>query len=306
MSEAATIDAPEPAVAAQPFSFGGEAARPVSALPALDRISERLAKRLRDALEPLARVKPKVEASRVVVQRFGGWRGEQPEFTSLSLYRFRPLKGGMLLAIQPELVARLVDTFYGGSGNTTARGASEFTGIEERVLARLSETIVGALGEVWSEVKLVQIELAGRETNATYAALARAEEPVAIARFSVALSQGHANTIQILYPVSSLRTIESELAAKANSEGGSAGFEWRARMAEALGDVRIETRSVLARPTLSVLELLKLAPGDVIPISLPALVPLNVGGQTVALGTIGENDGRAALRIEKVGKGIRS
>jgi flagellar motor switch protein FliM len=71
-------------------------------------------------------------------------------------------------------------------------------------------------------------------------------------------------------------------------------------MCSALGEVRLQARSVLARPTVSVSELLDLKPGDVIPISLPAIVPLLVSGRQIALGKMGEQDGRAALKIEKV------
>jgi flagellar motor switch protein FliM len=76
-------------------------------------------------------------------------------------------------------------------------------------------------------------------------------------------------------------------------------------MTGALGEVRIDARSVLARPTLSVSEVLNLKTGDVIPISLPAMVPLLVAGRQIALGKIGEQDGRAALKVEKV-EGRRS
>lgn len=309
MSAAAVLEAEAPAKDARaplPFAFGGERPRPVSAVPALERIGERMARRLRDALEPLARAKPKVEDARIVVDRFAAWRGAQPEFTSVSLYRFRPLKGGVLLAIPPELVVRLVDSFYGGSGAAPSRPASEFTRVEERVLTRLSDIFVAVLTGSWAEVKPVQMELVGRETNASYANLVRPDEPVAIARFAIAIGQSPASTVEIIYPVSALRAIEAELAAKAGDDSGATNYEWRSRIADALAEVRIETRSVLARPTLSVLDLLNLKPGDVIPISLPATVPLNVGGQTVAFGTIGENEGRAALRIEKLGKGSKS
>src|SRR3546814_20316245 len=71
-------------------------------------------------------------------------------------------------------------------------------------------------------------------------------------------------------------------------------------MGSALSDVRLEARSVLARPNLSVAELLQLKPGDVIPISGPALVPLLVAGRPVALGKIGDQDGLAALKTEKI------
>jgi flagellar motor switch protein FliM len=292
--EAGTVD-----TAPKPYAFGSEAMRPMSALPALDRMSERMARRLREAIEPLARMKPRIESEPVEVQRFESWRAAQPEFTSLSLYRFRPLKGGMLLAIEPELVGRLVDTFYGGSGAPSPARGREFTPTEERLLGRLADAVVATLTEIWSEVVPVQPSFSGRETNIAYATLVHPGEPVAVARFAIGLGAGRPGFIQILYPVSSLRAIEHELVARIQDDGGSAGSDWRSRLASALGEVRVEARSVLARPNISVSEMLNLAPGDLIPISLPALVPLLVNGRIIAQGTIGEHDGRAALKIEK-------
>ena len=285
---------------AQPFPFGSESARPLAAIPALHRMSERAARRLRERIEPISRIKPRVTADPVTVRRFDAWRAEQPEFTSISLYRFRPLKGGLLVAIEPELVSRLVDAFYGGPGIHSERVVKEFTPTEERLLTRLSEALIETLTEVWAEVIPVKAQLSSRETNMAYAALVAADEPVAVARFTITLGHGRPSVIDIIYPAASLRAIESQLAAKVQDDSGMSGAEWRERMGEALGEVRLQARSVLARPTISVAELLRLAPGDVIPVSLPPLVPLLVSGRQIALGNIGEQDGRAALKIERI------
>ena len=301
LNEAATTKA----ASAQPYSFGSDPLRPLAAVPALDRMSERAARKLRDRIEPISRIKPRVTARSVMVRRFAEWKAEQPEFTSISLYRFRPLKGGVLISIAPDLVGRLVDAFYGGLGIHSERVVKEFTPTEERLLTRLSEALIETLVEVWSEVIPVKAQLSSRETNMAYAALVPAGDPVAVARFEVTIGQSGASSIEILYPVAALRGIEGQLAAKVHDDGGMTGSEWRERMDEALGEVRIQARSVLARPTLSVSEVLNLKSGDVIPISLPAMVPLLVSGRQIALGRIGEQDGRAALKIEKV-EGRRS
>ncbi len=284
----------------QPFSFGSDPMRSLAAIPALDRMSERAGRKLRERIEPISRIKPRVTTEAVRVRRFEDWKAEQPEFTSLSLYRFRPLKGAVLVSIAPDLVGRLVDAFYGGLGIHSERVVKEFTPTEERLLTRLSEALIETLVEVWSEVMPVKVQLSSRETNTAYAALVPASEPVAVARFAVTVGQGRPSAIDIVYPVSALRAIEGQLAAKVGDDGGMTGSEWRERMGAALGEVRIQARSVLARPTLSVSELLNLKAGDVIPISLPAMVPLLIAGRQVALGKIGEQDGRAALKIEKV------
>lgn len=286
--------------AARPFAFGTEAGRPTSALPAIDRMNERLAKRLRDLVEPFARAKPKVAAEAVQVQSHAEWTAAQGEFGSFSLYSFRPLKGMILLSLEPLFVSRLVDAFYGGSGVPASKAAREFTGTEESLLGRLAEGIVAALADLWGEMIAVKPQLRSRETNAAFAAIAKPDEPVALCRFSVALGRGDPATVEILYPIASLRGVESELAAKSAEDAHARSGEWRDRLADAVGEIRVRARTVLARPELSLAELMDLQPGDVIPVSLPAQVPLLVEGRPIALGTIGEHDGRAALRIEKI------
>jgi flagellar motor switch protein FliM len=284
----------------RPFAFGGEAGRPMSALPAIDRLNERMVRRLREVIEPFARAKPRLAVEPTIVRSFADWQAEQPEFTSLSLYGFKPMKGSILIAIEPDFVSRLLDTFYGGTGAAATRRSREFTATEESLLGRFCEALVGALAEVWSEVIPARPQLRSRETNVGFAGLGKADEPVAVSRFTIAAWPGQSATIDILYPVSALRSVEQELAAKVTDDASVRSAEWRERLGAAIGEVRIEARTVLARPELQLSELMQLQPGDVIPVSLSAHVPLLVGGRRIALGTVGEHEGRAALKIEKV------
>lgn len=286
----------------RPFAFGSDAARPMNALPALDRMNERMSRRLRDLLEPFVRMKPVVTAEDSAIRIFGDWKAEQPEFVSLSIYGFKPMKGAVMLALNPEFISRLVDWFYGGTGEPAASASREFTATEESLLARLADSILADLAAVWSEVIPARPQLRSRETNVEFATLARSDETVAVIRFIVSFGRGNPAAIDIIYPVSSLRSVEQELLATSPEDVSARGEEWRERLAAAVGHVRVKARTVLARPELSLAELMQLRAGDVIPISLPAQVPLLVEGRAIALGTIGEHDGRAALKIEKIEK----
>ena len=180
------------------------------------------------------------------------------------------------------------------------RRGREFTATEESLLGRLTEALIGTLAEGWSEIMPVRPQLRARETNAGFAGLAKSDEMVALARFTIAPWPGHATVVEIIYPVAGLRSIEPELAAKANEEASAKTGEWRERLGAAIGEVRIEARTVLARPELSLAELMQLQAGDIIPVSLSKHVPLIVAGRRIALGTVGEHDGRAALKIDKM------
>ena len=286
----------------QPFALGSEALRPGARLAGLDRVGERLARRLRDVFEPFARVKPKVEAEASLTSRFETWRDALPEFTSLSLYRLRPMKGGMLIAITPDYVGRLVDAFYGGTGGSNASARKrEFTAAEERLLSRLTDAIAAAVVEVWADIVPLEPSLASRETNAGYASLVRGDESVVVQRFSIAGGGPGATSIDLVFPLGAMRAYEAQLAAKIHAEASPVDGEFRFRMARALQQVSLPVRSVVARPTLSVSELIALKVGDVIPITLAPRVPLIVGNRRLAEGTIGEQEGRAAFQVETIG-----
>ena len=138
-------------------------------------------------IEPLVKAKPQVLAEPLDTCRFGAWRDALPVFTSLALYRLPPLKGGVLVALEPDFVTRMVDAFYGGSGAAarSATRASEFTATEDRFAARLADAIVEQIVDVWSGVAKLVPAPALRETNAAYASLVRADEQVVVQRFGV-------------------------------------------------------------------------------------------------------------------------
>ncbi|OHT21323.1 flagellar motor switch protein FliM [Edaphosphingomonas haloaromaticamans] len=287
----------------RPYTFGQDGYASADRLSGLARMAERLARHLRSVIEPFAGTKVQVAAEHHQTMLFDRWRAELPSFSSISLYRLRPLKGGVLAVIEPEFVTAMVDAFYGGSGVAVKHRAREFTPTEERLLGRLTDGIMEGVASVWSDVGSFLPSFVSRETNAAYASLVRADEPVVVQRFIVTPGTGRSSVVAIVYPLGSLRPYESQLAAKVHADPGPVDGEWRGRLARALTHVRLPVRSVLAQPELTVVELMALKPGDVIPITLAPKVPLIVANRRLAYGTIGEQEGRAALMVEHVEQG---
>jgi flagellar motor switch protein FliM len=294
-------DAPQ--TEALPFALGAEDTRPVQKLSGLERISERMARQLRAAIEPYSRSKTQVTADHLEYRKFEDWSADQRDFTSLSLYRMRPLKGGMMISIESEFITSLVDAFYGGRGQVPSVKRSEFTVSEERMLARLTEMLIQQLTDAWAETLKLEPTLVSRETNPAYATLARPDEMVVVQRFTLVPAQGRPGLVTFLYPQVTLRPVEAQLSVKVREDSGPIDPEWRWKMACAVEQVRLPVRTVLARPELSMQQLLQLKVGDVIPINLSPKVPLLVASKRFAEGTIGEQEGRAALLVESVGKG---
>lgn len=287
----------------QPFTLGQEDVHPAAWLSGLERIGERLARRIRTVFEPLTQCKTQVAVAPPESYRFEDWQEKLPDFLSLSHYRLRPLKGGILVVIEPDFVARAVDMFYGGTGGARPGRAREFTPSEDRLIVKLADGIIDRLGDAWAEVANLTPVLAARETNIGHANLFRADESIVVQRFTITPVQGKPTAISIVYPLAALRSVDMQVTARVHDDHGPADEAWRSRMANALEQVRLPVRSVLARPELSLSQILNLKPGDVIPVSLPPKVPLIVASKRVAMGTIGEKNGHAALMVEHIEKG---
>ena len=285
----------------RPFALGTESLRPAARLAGIERMGERLSRHLRGAIEPIARGKTQVGAEPIRSLRFETWLSEIAPFTSLSHFRMAPLKGGVLVAVEPDFVTRMVDAYYGGAGKPTKQRSREFTPTEDRLLSRLTDGVIEALVAAWSDVAVLEPALAGRETNAGFASFVRREEQVVVQPFTVTPGTGKPTTLTVVYTVAGLRPFEAMFAAKIRGGGnGEADPEWRQRLSAALENIRLPVRSVLARPEMTVSQLLDLKPGDVIPITMPAKAPLIVANRRMAEGTIGEREGKAALMVEHV------
>ncbi len=287
-----------------PYALGQRKDRPVAHLAHLERMNERIARRLRGVIEPIAQTRAKVEAIPLETRRFDEWQRNQPDHSSLSLFRISPVKGVMMIAIEPTFINNMVDAFYGGTGNGLTAKSGEFTPSEQRLQARLVDAIVDVLRKSWGETYPLEFTFATHETNAAFANMVRPDEAVVLQSFTIKPGMSRSTRIEILYPLAILQPIEDQIAMRAQSGVAGDDVEWKGKLLGALDNVLLPVRSVLARPEMTVAQLLALKPGDVIPVTLSQTVPLLVGNRRFAEGTIGEQEGRAALMIENLNKGL--
>lgn len=284
----------------QAYAFGrGETQAPIM-LSGLDRLGEKLGRRIRALIEPIAGVRPLVTAQDTRVLDFGTWSADVPAFCSLSIYRLMPLKGQMLLRMDAAMISTLVDCFYGGIGNRPLPARSEFTPTEDRLIARLADTITTRLVETWTDILPLDQGLVLRENAVSYAAAAQPGDQMVLQRFTVSLTREQEWPVDILFPLSALRAVEALTGSSLPADEEQQDPVWQARIARRMRDIRMPARTVLARPNLSLADLMQLKVGDVIPVTIGRSLPLIVGNRIVAHGTIGEQEGRAAFQIEKL------
>ena len=223
------------------------------------------------------------------------------EACDVAAITLEPVHVPALLIAPRGLAALLVERSYGGRIQPLGTATMRRPGLgEAREFARLAERFAAALAAGCDD----RIPIAATRLGTIDAVDARdllaAGEAVARITFAVTMSPlTTAHIVTLLLPLAALRT-GSILQVALAPRDGAARSRWRDALSRRAGDIALPTRSVIARPLLSMQQLMALRPGDVIPIAMPRRVPLLVADRRVATGTIGERDGRVAFMIDQL------
>jgi flagellar motor switch protein FliM len=262
------------------------------------------------ALGAIARMEPALEIGTATLLHFGTWAETETGRAAFHIFDMVPAKSGMLLVLPLPLVRTLVDRYYGGTGKSNAKlmasATPEFTAAELQIAKQLAGEIAGGLAATWSAFGPVQFSPKACAVNPDDIAGYAASDPLICAEFSIKFSAyDPCETIHILYPATGIAALLAKPVTEtaAQEQQAAADDGWHDILAQRIGEVQLPLRTVLARPVLSVAQLLALQPGDILPIPMPHSVPLLVDGARFATGAIGQSGGQAALRIEALCNG---
>ncbi len=198
------------------------------------------------------------------------------------------------LCIPATLIGILVDLAFGGDGKPQRATDAALSPTGLRLTKRLGETLASHLRASVTELRFIEVVAA--ETDAE-----------AGERFDfVASGPGiAAATLRIMAPHSLFTTLAQPAQPAQTRPAVREDPAWRARLRGAVAQASLPVRTIFARPELPVARALALKPGDLIPIVLPRFVPVTVGGHPFAEGSVGESNGRVAVKIEKIVEGSR-
>lgn len=270
------------------------------AFPALEGVANQFARSLRDLIRALGAPALQIERSGAEQMSFADWSTSAAP-AIFWRYHAPPLKGPVLLAGSRSLLLQLVDIFYGGRGQLAAE-REELTDAEDRFAARLGRDIGLQLAAAWRGKLVIEPELDCVTADPAKLAAVRADDELFVQRFTLRGAPFEGRTIMCAYPVAALRGIAGDELLP-DMQAGGADPAWAGALDKALRDVRMPVRSVLARPEISLVKLLALEVGDIIPLTMPRHVPVTVAGRSFALGSIGEANGNAAIMIDHIEKG---
>ena len=280
------------------YDLGGAQKITRGRLPALETIHETFARNFRVSLFSLLQREPQVNYHGIRTQKAGDYLATVHTPASLDICRIDPLPGNALINFDPGLAFLMVDTYFGGPGKAVPglRQIAALTPTELRFIQIVLAQAAADLAEAWTSVAEVQIHLIKHESNPLFASVAAPTDTVLVNRFTVELTLG-SGYIELVMPAAMIDPLREVLTAGIVAQNAGQHEEWRPVLNAHLRDAPFEVRAVLTEVEVSIGDLYKMKPGDVIPIDPPRDVTLFAGETPLYAGAFGVSRERNSVRV---------
>jgi flagellar motor switch protein FliM len=265
-------------------------------LPLLEVVSKSFAERAGASLSALLGRDASMQFNALESANSADLQAALPAPASLAVVRLKPLPGFAYVSVEPGLLLTLLDGFFGGSGRATADPLAAIAPAAQRFLALLLRSLSADLGVAWAPVTPVEFELVKQETNPRLVQLGAPQESILVLKFTVEFGS-RSGRIDWLLPEPLLAPVRESLAADGGQTALRKQEAWGPALTAALQGAEVDTRAILAQAQISLRELVRLSPGDIIPIETPEQVMLYAGDVPLYRGRFGVSQGRNALKI---------
>jgi hypothetical protein len=249
----------------------------------LTHVAARLSVRLPRYLATIADMDIAIKPATIVV-KFGEWT---PASSATCVYHIGS-SCAMVIAVDDGLAGILLERQLGGGRSDAGlrvSGQCRATASLGRAIAR---GVSLAVGDAWpggKDTEIVAVDDGGQ--------FARADDNVATITLSLSVTGASIGQIGVAFAIEGLARISG--VPKPPRVG-----DWDIRLRDSVLAARLPVRAILARPELPAASVVRLAVGDVLPISKPETVPLYAGDHIVGAGEIIERAGRTAVRIKSM------
>jgi flagellar motor switch protein FliM len=285
---------------AQSYDLASEDSGLVAHLGALEMISDRFSRLFRVTLSGMLQYQPKIRVPELRVESFQDYRKQLKVPLSLNIIKLDGLRGNALIVIEPQIIFNSLDRFFGGGGKsrTTVEGMREFTPTESRVIQMIVQGVFGDLKKSWDPVYKLDFEHVNSEINPQFAQIVDDSDLVIISDFEIEMANDISGTIQVVYPFGAMKPIRHLLKNQVQADyADERDRAWKRQLKDCVKDVELDLKSDLAYPRISLLDLMNLKVGDIIPIKMPDTVVVQVEGVSTYEGIYGTVNGHAAIRL---------
>lgn len=267
---------------------------------ALQTLHENFARHFGASLSGFLRMIVEVKVANCEQMTYGEFVAGLPNPTSYNVLEGETFEGQICLELSPLITYPIVDRLLGGTNEKLFIPQRPMTLIEERLVVKIVERAIGALGEAWAGVSEFSLRLGSMESNPQIVQLVAPNEVVIVVGFEIKLAN-RSGTMNLCIPYKVIEPMVDQLDAQSwfalgkQRHGRPCADAIETRLDRAVVDV--EAR--LAETTMTLKELSALAIGDIIMTARPASSPavLCVRGKKKFICHMGQHKGARAVRV---------
>ncbi|MCM3739038.1 flagellar motor switch protein FliM [Oceanobacillus luteolus] len=184
--------------------------------------------------------------------------------TVLNIYSMSPLKGSMVIEINPNVAYALLDRILGGKGTSVTKTES-LTEIEKILLNQIFEKATGTLKEAWSSLVDVSPVLEEFEENPQFIQMVAPNDTVVVVSMSAEIGEA-SGMINLCIPHTLLEPIIPKLSAhywmdNTTDERDEEAFQ---KLSSNLQTTKVDVQAILGETRITINEFLKLGINDVV------------------------------------------
>lgn len=269
----------------------------------LEAIHEGFARNFGASLSGFLRTIVEVRVATIEQLTYSEFIHSLPNPTCFNLLSATPLEGQLCLEISPLIIYPIIDRLLGGSNAELFIPQRPLTAIEWRLVKRITDRAVVNLSEVWSSLVPVEFQLSETESNPHLVQIVAPNEVVVVIGLELKMGT-RAGTMTLCFPFNVIEPVMGKLATqswlayqrKATSE------KQREQITTALRSAAVGLRVFLAETTITVNELIRLKPGDIIQTAKPSNsdLILQAEDRNKFAGRLYQYKGARALRITRL------
>lgn len=269
---------------------------------ALHTLHESFARNFGASLSVFLRTIVEVKVATCEQMTYSEFTSGLPNPTSFNLLDADGLEGQMCLEISPLIIYPIIDRLLGGSSQDLFIPQRPMTLIETRLIGNVIRRGLTALSEAWAGIRKLEFRVAATESNPQLVQIVPPNEVVVVIGFELKTTN-RAGTMNLCIPYNVIEPVMEHLSSQswfaASRNQKSAQMEQQ--LSRGLSRAPVEITGLLAQTTMTLSDLLALAPGDVVVTEKPAARPvvLCVEGEPKYLAQIGQFRGQRALKVAR-------
>ena len=233
------------------------------------------------------------------VYKFDDFLQTLPSPVCLAIHKLEPLKGAAIIALDSSLVFTVVDSVLGGSGKATIPGGSRmFTSIELRLIEKMIKDMLVDMEKAWAPVQEVKLNLLKLEMNPRLVSIVPPDYQVLTMGLQMQVEEA-VGTMTFAVPISTIDPLRDKLKSGTQFDMMAVDPQWSFRLTRELRQAPLELAVELGSATITLDELLHLAPGDTVMLDRQEHEPLlvKVGDIPKFNGSPGVSHGNKAVLV---------